>query len=94
MLEVINMDMQKPEINQNHDERVGAELTVLNDTAADIHAELTAINTNLSVMLESLQVMEEKQYKLAKDIKSISAMLLFWFILTLFGFIGVFMFGR
>ncbi len=87
------MDMKKPEVNQEHAERVGAELTVLNDTAADIHAELTAMNTNLAVILESIQVMEEKQYRMAKDIKSISAMLLFWFILSLIAFLGVFLFG-
>lgn len=87
------MDMKKPEVNQEHAESVGAELTVLNDTAADIHAELTAMNTNLAVILESLQVMEEKQYRMAKDIKSISAMLLFWFILSLITFLGVFLFG-
>ena len=81
------METQKQENNQ--ESRVGAELAVLNDTATDIHAELTAINANLAAALESLQVMEEKQHKMAKDLKSIKTVAVFFLILTLISLIPV-----
>lgn len=81
------MEMQKTETNQEN--RLSAELAVLNDTAADVHAELTAINTNLAVMLESLQVMEEKQHKMSKDLKSVTTVAIVFLILTLISLIPV-----
>lgn len=68
---------------ESQENRTDAELAVLNDSAADIHAELTALNMNISLMLASLQNIEKKQQKMTKDIKSITAMLLFWLIISL-----------